>query len=97
MELVEHEFECPFCGKNRKTLISNEKYKLLHDRSKRIQDIFPPSTFTAVYREIFVSSLCTSCINETFGKDSDDVFDVDVKESTRSIEHVIEKMYDQEA
>lgn len=61
------------------------------------QNIFNPAYYDAAYREIFVSNMCTKCQNESDIFDpSDKIFDVGINESISSIEHNIEKMYENE-
>ena len=92
----EIEFECPCCGARRKTLITKEKYMKLRGNDL-IQNIFNPVYYDAAYREIFVSNMCTKCQNESDIFDpSDKIFDVGINESISSIEHNIEKMYENE-
>ena len=95
MDLLEIEFDCPMCNKQRKTLISRDKAKELTNRTKKIQEIFDPSIYNPTYREIFISNYCSDCQQAIFGS-NDGIFDVDVKDNTNSIESAIQKMYSNE-
>ena len=97
MTLVELEFDCPSCRQAKKTLVSTEKLPELINRTKRIQDIFNPAIYATAYREIFVSSMCTECGRKMFGENTDAPgYDVNLNESTKLIEPIIEKMYSRE-
>ena len=94
-QLKRCEFKCPFCGKQRVTLITLEKETELKSREKLIQDIFAPRYFGATYREIFVSKICSLCQINTFGGSEDDKsFDVDENENVEPIEGIISEMYE---
>ena len=95
MNLVEYEFTCPFCNKNKITFISDEKLEDIKRREKLIQEIFNPQFFPATYREIFVSKICSSCQVDVFDSDKNEKpFDVNIGENTTELESRISEMYE---
>ena len=93
MNLIEYGFECPMCRKQKKTLVAEEKIPQIINKTDRIQNILSPLYFDTTYRELFLSHICSSCQIIMFGDNNEVIYDVDYKDSTRSIEPIIERMY----
>ena len=95
IQLKRYEFTCPFCNRNQVTFITDEKLQEVRKREKLIQEIFSPHVFDAVYREIFVSRICSACQIDTFGGNpKDKPFDVSENENTTELESRISEMYE---
>ena len=94
MDLVEVEFSCPVCRQVRKTLATEEKFEEITNRTCNIQDILNPKCFSATYREIFISNICSTC--QLPSDEDEPVCDVAKNESTNSILNTISKMYENE-
>lgn len=98
MELIRYEFKCPFCGENEVTFISKDKLEEVRSREKLIQEIFPPHVFSATYREIFVSKICSKCQADTFNNPEslEKPFDVNIDDNkaVENLEARIAEMYE---
>lgn len=90
------EFRCPFCGHDRVTFITEEKFNELVAREKNMQDIFNPEYFASTYREILISKLCSECQAETFmsPESKKNPFDADIDADTTALEARISEMYE---
>lgn len=98
MNLIDYEFNCPFCGKSYMTFIEKDKLQAILSRSDLIQNILPGCN--ATYREIFISKICSKCQVDTF-RDPDapvdpdekiEIFDVEINAPNKDIEHVKTKI-----
>lgn len=90
--------ECPFYKKVKTTFITPEKYGELIERTKLIQEVFPPEYFDSSYREFCKSGICSECWNTTFGGEEDfepsESYEVLDGENTDELETKIRKMYE---
>lgn len=91
--MTDFEYNCAFCGKACKTLVSTDKYDQIIHRTARIQDILRPDIFPASYREIFITKLCSKCMADMFGEDQQ-TFDIGAEENSDELERKITELYE---
>lgn len=78
INLIPVKFTCPFCKKPKITFVDADKLDDIENRTMPIQKILPERYFSSSYREIFVSNICSSCMELTFGDPVEDCIDADV-------------------
>lgn len=88
MDFLEYEFTCTKCGRSRKTLINKAKLDRLNSNRMNISDVFRDA-YDISYKAIFSLHICSSCY-----KLHGNIYDVDINESTDSIESKIAEMYE---
>lgn len=80
MNLIKHEYTCPFCDKDYYTYVEKEKLIDVYERSKLKQEIFP--NYNLTYVQLFIENICPICQQKKYGPDSDTkVFSVSVSAS----------------
>lgn len=95
VRLKRFEFTCSSCGENKVTFITEEKFEEIRQREREIANIFPPEFFPNSYHNIFTTRyMCSKCIAEKFGGNSDELFDVNENENTDELESRISEMYE---
>lgn len=92
LDYISYLFDCPSCRRERKTLITADKFRQVENRQELIQNIFNPAKFPSNYREIFVTGFCSECQSKIFMSNMPSV-DVGSFEDTAPIEPIINKMY----
>ena len=88
MDFLEHEFTCSKCGRQRKTLIGKSKLDKINSNRISISDVFGDA-YDMSYKVIFILNTCCDCY-----KPKGNIYDVDINESTDSIESKIAEMYE---
>ena len=101
MNLIDYEFNCPFCGKSYMTFIEKDKLQAILSRSDLIHNILPGYILEKIcLLERFISKICSKCQVDTF-RDPDapvdpdekiEIFDVEINAPNKDIEHVKTKI-----
>ena len=96
INLIPVKFTCPFCKKPKVTFVDANKLDDIENRTMPIQKILPERYFSSSYREIFVSNICSDCMEKTFGDPVEEHIDADMddQEAQAIAKSDIYKMYD---